>query len=94
MESEEDQVFYLAVSIYESHGYESARSQPLSVIFSTLNSFTWIYVAIAAAACVLLILVIIVLVVLCRRRRRLASPDRRYHTRSGSATIRLQASYW
>jgi len=93
MESEEDQVFYLAVSIYESHGYESARSQPLSVIFSTLNSFTWIYVAIAAAACVLLILVIIVLVVLCRRRRRLASPDRRYHTRSGSATIRLQASY-
>lgn len=95
------------MSIKESHGYESAPSAPPVLLTLTpMNKPPHmdkpphvVYTALAIAASIILILAIIVLVIRwrrCRRCQRNSEPHDRYHTRSGSASVRLRSgtNYW
>jgi len=90
--SAEDNVFYVTVSIVESHGYESTPSTPLIVTLMSKTPTT-AYTALAITAGIVFILAIIVLVIRWRHRRRYpkSRANNRYHTRSGSASVRLQS---
>jgi len=85
-----EKVLYATVSIVEVHGYESTPSTPFTVTL-TSKAPSIVYTALAIAGGIVLILAIIVLVIRWRRRRRYSKTNNRYHTRSGSASVRLRS---
>ena len=85
-----EKVLYATVSIVEVHGYESTPSTPFTVTL-TSKAPSIVYTALAIAGGIVLILAIIVLVIRWRRRRRYSKTNNRYHTRSGSASVRVRS---
>jgi len=84
-----EEIFYAAVSIFEEHGYKSARSEPIhvTILAGDKSKSPAVYTALAIAGAIILILAVIVLVIRYRRYQRSStgnSDDKRYHIRSDS----------
>jgi len=93
------EMYYAAVSIVESHGYESTRSEPLNMLFmmasdqinSETESSAHVYIAVAVAVIIVIALGASLLVLFVRHRRLqrtfVSFANSHYDTRSGAATF-------
>ena len=93
------EMYYAAVSICDSHGYESMRSEPLNMIFTMapheINSGTessaHVYIAVTVAVIIVAALGASLLVLFVRHRRLqrtfISFANSHYDTRSGAATF-------
>jgi len=93
------ELYYAAVSISESHGYESPRSEPLNMLFMMASdvvdpaaeSSAHVYIAVAVAVIIAIALGASLLVLFVRHRRLqrtfVSFANSHYDTRSGAATF-------